>query len=181
MDIIKDLLYIATFPKLSGVLEMFKLETEDSDYLELKSKLETLTIHSRLPEIEHFVIGTEKKALDEIIRQTEGWFLLFEYNGVSVNQPDKMQIRGTNILYTITIGHHSNQRNTDIFKETIIANKGLQLMFDLIRLIKADDGETCASKRWLNNAFEINEIEPQFLMQSTGWELIIHKDLNTSI
>ena len=174
--------YFARFPLKEGVIANFKGSAlNDANYNALQTDINNLDPHSLIPDIKHFIAGQSEKKVFEIIKQVEGWFMLFEHSVLAISAPDNLQIRKTDMQFTVTIGFPLNKRGEDSFSEAIISDTGLALMFNLISLIKADDKLTCSQNRWLNNQIQLAPIEPDFLAGAIGWELQLHKDLNTLI
>lgn len=178
---IDDLKYISKFPLKSGVLANFKtpVADQDDDYKQLLADLTALDPHSLMPALKHFVFAESKEQLSNLMKEVDGFFLLLEYENIDVDSPSPVRIRDMRSLYTLTIGSHFDKRTLDGVSETLLANKALGYMLNLLDLIKADDKLTCASKRWLEHQFHIRPIEPALLFQSIGWEVQLLKDFNT--
>jgi hypothetical protein len=177
IDIIK---YFAKFPLKAGVLKNFKVDGTDIEgYTALVDYITNLTPHSVIPTITDFIITQNDKTLSDRLRSINGWFMLIETGGISVGSFNDARVRDSKFSIQITIAHHWDGRTLDTISEALLSDKALSLQNTLISELKKDDAELCASKRWLDNPYQLEPIEPFLLFESIGWQLTITRNYNS--
>ena len=182
MELIEVIKYFGKFPTKEGVLKGFKRDDDKTPgYLDLKSYFTTMDPHSLVPEIDDFFVFANDKDLGDNIKSVSGWFMLLEPAGIQAQVLDDVRNRDALFTIQITIAKGINQRASDQFGEFVQQDKGLELMKRMQSIMQADDRNLCANKRWLDNAYQINPIEPYLLFQCKGWEMTINRNYSSML
>ena len=173
-DIVK---YFAKFPAKAGVLKNFDISEGDADYEALRTYCTALP-DALLPEIEHFIFGTDEATLETIINNIDGYFMLVIYEVVRSTAPDATRNRKTSQRWSIIIGYPSNTKNTDSIQEVLIMDKCFELTHKLLKFIELDDAEICGNLRFLDSDINISPLPKWLIYNCHAWELSFQKANN---
>lgn len=181
MTLITDIVkYFAKFPAKAGVLKNFEVTLGDADYEALRAYCTALP-NALLPEIKHFIFGTDEAALEAILKNIDSYFMLVLYEVIRSTAPDATRNRKTSQRWSIIIGHPSNTKDTDPVQEIQIMDKCLSLIQSLIALIQHDDAETCGNLRFFDSEINIVPLPKWMLYNCHAWELSFQKTNNLLI
>lgn len=172
IDVIK---YFAKYPLLTGVLKNFVSNNSTEEYTSLRAYFEAMPEHSLIADIQHYVIGEKEEALSKAISSLDGWFMLVENGGINVGALNQVRTRESQLSVQVTIACHWTAKTLDPMAEALTRDKGLQLIFALINMMKTEDREQCPVSRWLDSPFQIDPVEPYLLFQSIGWQLTLNR------
>jgi len=174
ISIIKN---FAKFPLKAGVLKNFKATDINVDgYSDLAAYFEAMDPHSLIPEIEEFIVTQNDKTLSDKVHSVKGWFMLLETSGIAVGAMNDARVRDSKIAVQVTIAHHWDGRSLNAMGEALLSDKALSLQNQLIGLLKSDDKEQCANKRWLDDPYQLDTVEPLLLFESIGWQLTLTRN-----
>ncbi|MDA3912286.1 MAG: hypothetical protein PF448_13110 [Bacteroidales bacterium] len=173
--VVELLKYFCKFPNRDGVLKNFARSSEKvNGYNDLKTYIQELPA-AIMPEIKDFIFTSDSDVLKDRVRTASDYFMLLEYGQIVQSGQNKMKVRETEWLVSLTIAHQANGRNHDGFEEALLSNQALNIVRDLIQRIDADDSNTCASGRLLDKPISISPVEPYLLYNSYGWVLTFKK------
>jgi len=177
MELIEVIKYFGKFPLKAGVLNKFKRDDDKTPgYLDLKAYFTAMDPHSLIPSIEDFFVQQDDKQLGDNIKSIGGWFMLLEPAGIHALALNDARLRDSWFTLQVTIAHGLNGRANDQFGEFVQQDKGLELMMRLHDFMLADDKTFCPEKRWLDNPFQIDPVEPFLLFGCKGWQLTINRN-----
>jgi len=169
MNILTNIItYFAKFPARAGVLNNFASSTEKyPGYQALKTAIQNLP-SPLLPEIEEMVFSTSEIAIADKLRNMNGFFILFEY-GALTGSKGYAGGRGFEINLAITVGHPLKQGNNDIMIESLLMDKCLSLIAQILQQMEADNDGRCYPSRLLEGSINIAPAEPTLLYNNLGW------------
>lgn len=177
MELTETIKYFAKFPKKEGVLNKFKRDDDKTvGYLDLKSYITAMDQHSLIPEIEDLFVQVDDKQLGDNIKSINGWFMLIEPAGIHALALNDARLRDTWFTLQITIARGLNARANDQFGEFMQQDNGLNLMMRMHDYMLMDDKQLLADKRWLDNPFQIDPIEPFLLFGCKGWQMTVNRN-----
>jgi len=172
IDIIK---YFARYPLLEGVVKNFAREDDTiPGYADLKAYISAMDPNSLIPELTDFVVYTNDKKLAESIAGIDGYFLLVEPGGIGGGPMNEVRVRDSKMTVQLTIASHWTGSEMDSMGEMLQSSRAFEIMTTLINFLKKDDRENCPVQRWLDNPFQLDPIDPFWLCESIGWQLVIN-------
>lgn len=181
MEIIDVIKYFAKFPNKQGVLKNFKRATGAIEgYNDLMTYISALP-PALMPEITELVISTDEKAVGERIRNIDNYFMFLEYGQLQGDYPDRMRIRKVSFNLAVYVCYHDNSRGIDSMEEAIIMDSCLQKVFQLAKLMIADDNEILIHTRFAESVLNFSPVEPSLMYGSIGWGMTFKKANNLEL
>ncbi|MCD7937069.1 MAG: hypothetical protein LUG98_09445 [Tannerellaceae bacterium] len=169
IDIFK---YYAGFPKQDGVTSLFVSgRSENNTYKQLLQELQESAIHSRLPEIDHYVFGGSYEAVKTYIDNLSGIYLFVEFGEFSSTR-QRGSIHDT-FRIAVTIAGKKNDQ-TDLVELALLSDQTLRLIHRL-RVLQFTDQ---AKHPWLKEISDQHSIHPfEFKdFDSTGWTILFNRE-----
>lgn len=181
MELIDVVKYFAKFPNRAGVLKNFKRSAATSEeYSELKEYITALP-DPLMPDISELIVSTNEKEVSERIRNIDNYFMFLEYGQLQGDFPDRMRIRKVSFNLAVYVCYHDNGRGIDSMEEAIIMDNCLQKVFQLAKLMIADDNEILIHSRFAESVLNFSPVEPSLMYGSIGWGLTFKKANNLEL
>jgi len=181
MEITDVIKYFAKFPDRAGVLKNFKRGGGTLDgYSELRSYISALPA-PLMPEITELVVSTNEKEVSDRIRNIDNYFMFLEYGQLQGDYPDRMRIRKVSFNLAVYVCYHDNSRGIDSMEEALIMDSCLQKVFQLAKLMIADDNEILIHTRFAESVLNFSPVEPSLMYGSIGWGMTFRKANNLEL
>lgn len=165
--------YFAQFPLRAGVLSLFANGRSDMhQYDTLLASLSNATIHSRIPEIQHYVFGQDYESVKSRIDQISGTYLFIDYGDIDSSRDKNNSISDT-VKMAATIACKISSKS-DLVEQAIVSSDTLQLANQLRALMHRDQ----SSHPWLKELSDHQEVVPFVSKEfsSVGWSIIFTRE-----
>jgi hypothetical protein len=122
----------------------------------------------RIPEIEKFVLSVNENFVSERIKNAKGFILFVEYGKITA---DFDRALGVKESIAITVAHSFSDASHDNLNEALLMNRCLNLLFRILRQMKADEGaiDFCPTADLLTMPVEIAPADPAAFYGCGGW------------
>jgi hypothetical protein len=170
--------YFMKYPLKAGVLRNFAKTTSDvSGYNALKAYADALGTPV-LPEIEDYIFGDDDKLIGARIKDAKSFFMYIEAEEIGNAGRNEMNAPTFAFRFSLFVCHKLDERNNDFAAQSLIKDRCLYLLRQVVKQTEADDLLVCLNNRVLNNSYSFDPVAPFTNFQATGWILSFTHQFN---
>jgi hypothetical protein len=126
----------------------------------------------RIPVIEKYIFSINENFVSERIKNAKGFILFVEYGIISA---DFKVANGLSQALSLTLVHPFSDANHDNLQETLLMNRCLGLLMQILRQLLADEDQLdfCADLGLLDMPVEIQPVDPVRCFGAGGWTAML--------